>query len=178
MSKKHMKIVSVSKIVAMLPYLRPMTNEEINQLEIETSWQEFLPKENCEDQFFEWMLEIDCAKIDREIDDHLCRQMELRYHGRVRRINQPSFLQPFFFDDDCWDMHSEDPDYDPRDEPMFDDRMYPDDDFYPWEDHQMLLSMEVCELSQCPEQELVRQIPLRGLPQQVRRALTREYCVI
>ena len=98
MSKKHAKKFSCSskKFIASLPYLRPLSDEEIDQQEIEASWQKFLPKATHEEDFFDWMLDIECAIIDREMDDEICRQMEMRYCSRVRRIMPPTDDFPCF----------------------------------------------------------------------------------
>lgn len=158
------------KIVAILPYLTAPSDDEIDRMEIEASWQQFLPKNN-EERFFDWMMEIDFSAIDQQIDDEHCLTLELRYSSRIRHIHRPSD-DYFYFLYDCRDMHLEDLDSDPRD----------DDEEYPWgeEDHwSMLQSMQESEEdSFCPEQAIVQEIPLRGLKCHERQALLKEYCCV
>lgn len=202
MSKKHVKVTSFGskKFVATLPYLRPISDEDIDRLEIKASWQEFSPKENNEETFFDWMMEIDFDKTDRQIDDEHCRELEIKYNSRVRRLNPPTTHQPFFYDDrdicDPWPGIGNPPHYGGI---CWDrDSFYPSDDFpgddFPESDCQIHgygdsnygddgswdipQSMRDFNDSFCPEQAIIRQIPLRGLKYPARQALIREYCVI
>lgn len=197
---KNRKTTGSKKFIATLPYLVAPNDVQIDQMEVNfylnQAFQQsrFYPFDfdfDEEDRFLAWMMEIEDNKFDRMTDDYLCLAMErsrreLNTHEaklfhKLERV-QDHFSGDFlYYGDDCWDMHSEDPDYDPRDDDLFFDFMgmdsYPGP-VYSYEDFVGDWENEKRELHFCPEQALVREIPLRGLKHQARQALIREYCVI
>lgn len=191
------------KFIATLPYLVAPSNEQIDQMEVNfylnQAFQQshFYPFDfdfDEEDRFLGWMMEIEDAQFDRMSDDYLCLAMErswreLNTHEtklfhKLERMEDPWFEGG----DPNWDL------YDPRDDDVFHDYTGPDPDdcrdncqlhgyadFNYWnegsDDWDISESQRLFDNSFCPEQAIVREIPLHGLKASVRKELIREYCV-
>jgi hypothetical protein len=153
---KNQKTAGSNKIVATLPYLAAPSDEQIDQMEIEFSLRVVSQNETHEESFFQWMMEIDFAIVDEKMDSEICTLMENRFNDRIRRQNSLTQEEVFLFDD-LMDSYPD---------PVYSHADYIEDEK---EYERFLLS--------CPEQEIVRGIPLRGLKTSVRKELIREYCV-
>jgi hypothetical protein len=186
---KNQKTAGSKKFVATLPYLTALSDEEINQMEIEFSLRDLAPclQDDQAERFTDWLAELQNHYLDRMTDNYHCLAVESSW--RKLSANELAILQMFsmmddpftgtgnspypYTGDDLWDM--EDPDFDIRDDCQingYQASMYWDDDGL-----DMLQSMLAFEESFCPEQAIIRKIPLKGLKQGHRKELTREYAV-
>jgi hypothetical protein len=187
------KTFGSKKFVATLPLLVAPSNEVIDQMEIVFSLQH-LPhpgevNTEQEERFLDWYKELNRAEFDWVTDDYLCLAMERQY-----RMLKPA-EEKFFLgltalidgpwsgtgnhpcnDVDCFYMHPKDLTQSLRDDCQV--YGYRDSEYWGDDGWDILASMKAFEESFCPEQAIVREIPLRGLKQSVRKALIREYCCI
>jgi hypothetical protein len=168
---KNRKSTGSKKFVATLPYLMAPSDEQIGQMEIQFSLQHLKQASEAEEKIFlDWATSPHREKTYGE-------RFLLSLIGIGFADNPWSGTGNFPYDDpNCWDMQMEDPDLDLRDDCQINDyqaSMYWDDDG--WDIPQSIRDLEE---SFCPEQAIVREIPLRGLKHAARKELIREYAVI
>lgn len=193
---KNRKTSGSKKFIATLSYLVAPSDAQIDQMEATFHLSQELEArfpffDFEEDRFLDWMMEIEDAEFDQMNDMYICLAMERRWREHnthearlFRRLEQMESPWPSLdFDCGSWDYDGLLPDQDSH---AFDDTLPDVDDCqihgyeslnYWDDDWDIQASMREFDESICPEQAIVRELPLRGLKYAHRRALIREYCV-